>query len=63
MNIKWDRPTKLELNKALDTLGGTGAVCELLRKHRATVSKWRRGDGNIDYPSWVMVQNELEKLQ
>ncbi len=62
MSTKWNRPTTAEINRAIDYLGGTGAVCKLLKKGRTSVHRWRKGEAKVDYPSWVMMQNKLEKL-
>ncbi len=50
--MKWNRPTRDELNRLIDKLGGTGAVCRILSKTRATVTKWRTGKAFIDYANW-----------
>lgn len=61
--MKWNRPTIEQLNILIDKLGGTGAVCKLLKKNRTTVFRWRKGEAKIDYPSYAMMQLELEQLQ
>ncbi len=56
--MKWNRPSKEELNQSIDKAGGTAAVARMLYKHRSTVTKWRTGERNIDYANWELLRWE-----
>jgi len=60
--MKWDRPSTEEINRVIVGLGGTTKACKLLKKSRTTVFKWQTGANNVDYPSWTMLKNELERV-
>ena len=49
-------PTKEEIQEVVDSLGGYGAVCRILRKRRSTVWRWCKGDARIDYANWKLLK-------
>jgi hypothetical protein len=50
--MKWNRPSKEQVNTAIDQAGGTMKVSRLLFKSRDTVRKWRNGTNKIDFANW-----------
>jgi hypothetical protein len=52
----WNAPTADEVQSVVSYLGGINAVCRIAKKHRNTVSKWCKGEINIDFANWKLIK-------
>ena len=52
-------PTPQELGKVVNSVGGVASACRIMRKNRATVMRWLKGDAKIDYANYKLLMSAI----
>ena len=52
-------PTPQELSKVVNSVGGIASACRIMRKNRATVVRWLKGDAKIDYANYKLLMSAI----